>query len=95
MPIIIINTFRYRAPFMSNKTWMEKFRHVVGIIHTNYLVYTRSISGGAFKEPLLYYVNQVYQIYRGSLGLLNVLYTFFVVCVYMCCRACAEHTATR
>lgn len=37
---------------------MEKFNHVVGIIHTNYLVYTRSISGGAIKEPLLYYVNQ-------------------------------------
>jgi len=48
----------YRAPFTSNKTWMEKFNHVVGIIHTNYLVYTRSFSGGAFKEPLLYYVNQ-------------------------------------
>ena len=48
---------RYRAPFTS-KAWMEKFKHVLGIIHTNYLVYTRSISGGMFKEPLLYYVNQ-------------------------------------
>ena len=47
----------YRAPFTS-KTWLEKFKHVVGIIHTNYLVYTRSFSGGHFKEPLLYYVNQ-------------------------------------
>jgi len=47
----------YRAPFTA-KAWMEKFNHVVGIIHTNYLVYTRSYVGGAFKEPLLYYVNQ-------------------------------------
>lgn len=37
---------------------MDKFKHVVGIIHTNYLSYTRSYTGGAFKEPLLYYVNQ-------------------------------------
>ena len=31
---------------------------MVGIIHTNYLVYTRSHTGGIIKEPLLYYVNQ-------------------------------------
>ena len=37
---------------------MEKFNHVVGIVHTNYLVYARSYVGGSFKEPLLYYVNQ-------------------------------------
>ena len=47
----------YRAPFTA-KAWLDKFKHVVGIIHTNYLVYTRSYVGGAFKEPLLYYVNQ-------------------------------------
>ena len=47
----------YRAPFTA-KAWMDKFKHVIGIIHTNYLVYTRSWVGGAFKEPLLYYVNQ-------------------------------------
>lgn len=47
----------YRAPFTA-KAWMEKFKHVVGIIHTNYLVYTRQHAGGALKEPLLYYINQ-------------------------------------
>ena len=47
----------YRAPFTA-KAWMDKFKHVVGIVHTNYLVYTRSQLGGAFREPLLYYVNQ-------------------------------------
>ncbi len=36
---------------------MEKFKHVVGIIHTNYLVYTRSYQGGMYKEPLLKNVN--------------------------------------
>ena len=32
--------------------------YIVGIIHTNYLVYTRQHAGGALKEPLLYYINQ-------------------------------------
>ena len=40
------------------KSWVDKFKHVVGIVHTNYLVYTRSHTGGMIKEPLLYYVNQ-------------------------------------
>ena len=48
---------RYRAPFTS-KAWIDKFKHVIGIIHTNYLIYTRGYSGGVFKEPLLYYLNQ-------------------------------------
>ena len=48
---------RYRAPFTS-KAWVDKFRHVIGIIHTNYLIYTRGYSGGLFKEPLLFYLNQ-------------------------------------
>lgn len=54
---IVVGVNRYRAPFTA-KAWMDKFKHVVGIIHTNYLIYTRSYVGGAFKEPLLYYVNQ-------------------------------------
>ena len=49
--------YRYRAPFTS-KAWIDKFKHVIGIIHTNYLIYTRGYSGGVFKEPLLYYLNQ-------------------------------------
>ena len=51
----------YRAPFTTTgamKSWVDKFKHVVGIIHTNYLVYTRAHNGGMIKEPLLYYVNQ-------------------------------------
>jgi len=37
---------------------MDKFKHVIGVVHTNYLVYTRSISGGVLMEPLVYYLNQ-------------------------------------
>jgi len=47
----------YRAPF-TTKAWTEKFRHVVGIMHTNYLVYARTISAGFIKEPFLYVVNK-------------------------------------
>ena len=47
----------YRAPFKT-KPWTDKFKHVVGIIHTNYLHYASTHKGGYFKEPLLYYVNQ-------------------------------------
>jgi digalactosyldiacylglycerol synthase len=47
----------YRAPFTS-KSWDMKFNHVVGIIHTNYLSYSRTQVGAVFKEPFLYYINQ-------------------------------------
>ena len=47
----------YRAPFTS-KSWDQKFNHVVGIIHTNYLSYSRTQSAAVFKEPFLYYINQ-------------------------------------
>lgn len=47
----------YKAPFTA-KAWMDKFRHVVGVIHTNYLSYTRTDTLGQIKEPLVYYVNQ-------------------------------------
>jgi len=50
-------SFRYKAPFTA-KAWMDKFKHVVGIIHTNYLSYTRADSLGQIKEPLVYYINQ-------------------------------------
>ena len=53
----IYSSCRYRAPF-TEKPWIDKFKHVIGIIHTNYLVYTRGYTGGAYKEPMLYYVNQ-------------------------------------
>ena len=48
---------RYRAPF-TTKAWSEKFKHVVGIIHTNYLIYARTQAGGFIKEPFLQLVNQ-------------------------------------
>lgn len=37
---------------------MDKFKHVVGVIHTNYLSYTRTHTLGQIKEPLVYYINQ-------------------------------------
>lgn len=55
--LIVLICIRYRAPFVE-KPWIDKFKHVVGIIHTNYLIYTRGYAGGAYKEPMLHYVNQ-------------------------------------
>jgi digalactosyldiacylglycerol synthase len=34
----------YRAPFTS-KSWKEKFKHVIGIVHTNYLSYMSTFPG--------------------------------------------------
>lgn len=45
----------YRAPGVP---WTRKFRHVVGICHTNYLVYSKSIQGGSMKSAFLFFMNQ-------------------------------------
>ncbi len=37
---------------------MDKFKHVVGVIHTNYVMYSRSIAFGQLKGSLLYFINQ-------------------------------------
>ena len=43
--------------FHHGKRWSHKFRHVVGIIHTNYLEYARREKDGDKKEVLLRGVN--------------------------------------
>lgn len=48
---------RYKAPFTA-KAWMDKFKHVVGIIHTNYVTYSHSIAFGQLKGSFLYFINQ-------------------------------------
>jgi digalactosyldiacylglycerol synthase len=35
------------------RRWTDKFRHVVGVMHTNYLDYARREEGGHIKEALL------------------------------------------
>jgi len=37
---------------------MNKFKHVVGIIHTNYLVYTLTETGSKMQTTLLKYFNR-------------------------------------
>lgn len=39
------------------KRWTDKFAHVVGIVHTNYLDYARREDGGKTKEMLLKHIN--------------------------------------
>lgn len=46
---------RYRAPGVP---WTKKFQHVVGICHTNYLVYSKSIQGGSMRSAFLFFMNQ-------------------------------------
>lgn len=39
------------------KRWTDKFQHVVGVMHTNYLDYARREDGGAVKATVLRIVN--------------------------------------
>eukprot|EP01039_Chlorochromonas_danica_P006576 gene6576-7266_t len=47
----------FKAPFTA-KSWMDKFNHVVGVIHTNYVMYSKTYTLGQIKGPLLYFINQ-------------------------------------
>jgi hypothetical protein len=37
---------------------MDKFNHVVGIIHTNYVMYSQSYTLGQLKGPIISFINQ-------------------------------------
>jgi digalactosyldiacylglycerol synthase len=39
------------------RRWTDKFNHVVGVMHTNYLDYARREEGGAVKEAVLRHIN--------------------------------------
>lgn len=39
------------------RRWTDKFSHVVGVVHTNYLDYARREEGGQTKEQLLKHIN--------------------------------------
>lgn len=41
------------------RRWTDKFQHVVGIIHTNYLDYAQREEGGAAKAKAMSVVNQI------------------------------------
>ena len=41
------------------RRWTDKFQHVVGIIHTNYLDYAQREEGGAAKARAMSVVNQI------------------------------------
>ena len=43
--------------FHHGRCWTDKFNHVVGIVHTNYLDYARREEGGDIKEKLLKTIN--------------------------------------
>jgi len=48
-----LNWYRFAGP-----SWKAKFRHVVGVMHTNYLVYSTGEAAGRVKALLLLYINQ-------------------------------------
>mmetsp|Transcript_2774 Transcript_2774/g.6439 ORF Transcript_2774/g.6439 Transcript_2774/m.6439 type:complete len:682 (+) Transcript_2774:127-2172(+) len=49
-----LNWFHPETP----EYWRSRFKHVVGIIHTNYLAYTTAYVGGYYKRYILYLLNR-------------------------------------
>ncbi|OUS43639.1 digalactosyldiacylglycerol synthase [Ostreococcus tauri] len=45
--------------YHAGQRWTDKFKHVVGIVHTNYLDYVRLEENGPIKEKALKFVNNV------------------------------------
>ncbi|ACO70473.1 glycosyltransferase family 4 protein [Micromonas commoda] len=43
--------------YHTGSRWSDKFRHVVGVVHTNYLEYARLEEHGAVKEAAMRFVN--------------------------------------
>ncbi len=41
------------------RRWTDKFNHVVGVIHTNYLSYAEKEEDGGVKAALLKHVNEL------------------------------------
>mmetsp|Transcript_22971 Transcript_22971/g.32092 ORF Transcript_22971/g.32092 Transcript_22971/m.32092 type:complete len:693 (+) Transcript_22971:372-2450(+) len=49
-----LNWFHPETP----EYWRQRFNHVVGIMHTNYLAYTQEYQGGYYKKYILYLLNR-------------------------------------
>jgi digalactosyldiacylglycerol synthase len=47
----------FKAPFTA-KAWMEKFQHVIGIVHTNYMAYVKADIMGHVASPLICMINK-------------------------------------
>jgi len=45
--------------YHAGKRWTDKFNHVVGVVHTNYLDYARREEGGETKEFVLKHINSL------------------------------------
>jgi hypothetical protein len=79
---------RYRAPGVP---WTQKFRHVVGIAHTNYLVYSKALQGGSMKAAILFLMNQwmcrayCHKVRRflGPSAAYNIIYIYIIYIIYI------------
>mmetsp|Transcript_17970 Transcript_17970/g.26930 ORF Transcript_17970/g.26930 Transcript_17970/m.26930 type:complete len:684 (-) Transcript_17970:297-2348(-) len=49
-----LNWFHPETP----QYWRARFNHVVGVMHTNYLAYTQTYTGGYYKKYVLYILNR-------------------------------------
>lgn len=50
------HTNRFQSPLIG-RAWTDKFRLVVGVAHTNYLMYAR-VHGMQMAEPILFHLNR-------------------------------------
>lgn len=73
--------------YYHGRRWTDKFQHVVGVVHTNYLEYVKREKNGRLQAFLLRHVNNwVVRIYCNKVSFIYILIFFkfqFHLCIYV------------
>jgi hypothetical protein len=76
--------------YYHGRRWTDKFQHVVGVVHTNYLEYVKREKNGRLQAFLLRHVNNwVVRCYCNKVTVICMWFlssSFPTVCVHICRR---------